>query len=267
MRRINPTTLSPFQDDAPKSIPTTFTEKELAKYRQWFRLMDADTTGTVDIGELSSILLSTGILSNQGQVKQFFGAADIDNSGGITFEEFLSVMENYAKAKKINVQKLNHVIKSGKLLSTDTLISQERRSVLMKHIVHNSTLRERQLDIAFNGAPVRGHGKKNFKKQLSIGSVIDRNEMDLEESSECLRGIGQIVSQVKHDMGIQMPPDCEEQKAQFSVLPSVASVLSPHALGLVDQKHWKHYSISNMSDAEVSECSDHFVFLLIVWIS
>ena len=248
MMRVN--TSSPFQD-APKPT-TSFTENEVRKYREWFRLIDSDTNGTVDIGELSYVLLSTGILANVQEVKQFFGAADVDNSGGITFEEFLSVMDSYVKAKKIKVQKLNDVIKLGQILSKEIMISQERRAVLMKHIVENSTMRAHQLDIALDSVSTRGPGKRNLKKQLSIGSVIERNEAELEESSACLREIGRIVSREKRNMGIHLPSNCVQQKLQLTVLPSVDSVLSSQALDLVNQKHWKHYSISDKSDAEVS---------------
>ena len=254
MRRVNSITLSPFGADVVKPLLTSFTEKEVKKYRQWFSLLDSNNTGSVDIGELSSVLLSTEILSSQQQVKQFFSAADCDNSGGITFDEFLSAIDNHVRAKKIKIQKLNDVVKSKAILSKETLLSQERRTVLMKHIVDNSLTRARQLDAAFESAPACGPGQRKLKKQLSLKSMIAKNEIELEESSECLRDIGHLVSQAWQDMRKLASPHnvhCSEL-SQYGVLPSVESVLSSAALDLVNQKHWKHYSISNKSDTEVS---------------
>lgn len=214
--------------------------------------MDADDTGTVDISELSAVLLSTGILNNQREVSTLFEVADADKSGGITFDEFLSVIDSYVKSKKIKIGKLDSVVKSGGILSKETLLSQERRGVLMKHVVDNSTLRARQLEFAFDGVPTRGRGaRRRLVKQNSIGSVIRKNEIELDESSESIRHLCAIVRQSSIELGENTDPEYMPQKSH--ILPPVENVLSPQVLALVNQKHWKHYSISEQSDMEIRE--------------
>lgn len=230
-----------------------FTSQDIEKYRKWFCLLDADNTATVDIGELGSVLLSTGILNNQKEVANFFDVCDSDHSGGITFDEFLSVISTYVKANKIKIQKLNRVVKNGMTLSKETILSQERRMVLMKHIVDKSTLRARQLDIAFDGVQARGHaGRRKVKRQLSIGSVIEKNEAELDSSSESVMNISEIVRKNSVELAPNLDTSHTTLQSKFTVLPPVEAVLSSAALALVNQKHWKHHSIALKSDAEVS---------------
>jgi hypothetical protein len=232
-----------------------FSVQEIQKYRKWFSLMDADNTATVDIGELGSVMLSTGILNNQKEVADYFDMCDLDNSGGITFDEFLNAIAFHVKASKIKIEKLNRVVRNGSILSKETVLSQERRMVLMKHIVDNSTMRARQLDIAFDGAVARGHaGRRKMKRQLSIGSVIEKNEAELDSSSESVMYISEIVRKHCADLAPNDHTNQALSRSQFAVLPPVEMVLSPAALALVNQPHWKHHSIAGQSDTEVQPC-------------
>ena len=140
-----------------KEQKRTFTDDQLMKYRKWFDAMDADKGGTVSIDELANVVLSSGIMKNKSEVKNMFNGADIDNSGEITFDEFLVAIAQNLSSRKLQLHKLDALVDSGSVLSTETVLTQQRRGVLMQHVVNNAAFRSFEIDRAWEAHELSRH--------------------------------------------------------------------------------------------------------------
>lgn len=76
--------------------------KEKRSLKEWFDKLDQDGSGDIDVEELADPLLSSGITKSVSEVKYLVGSFDHDNSGGIGFQEFLSIMKTNHIATKFN---------------------------------------------------------------------------------------------------------------------------------------------------------------------
>jgi Ca2+-binding protein (EF-Hand superfamily) len=65
--------------------------------KNWFERLDKDGSGEIDADELADPLLSTGLARTMSEVTDLVKTFDDNDSSGIDFEEFLSVMNKESK--------------------------------------------------------------------------------------------------------------------------------------------------------------------------
>ena len=113
--------------------------------RRWFSALDADGSGEVTIEELEDPLISTGILTTKDQVIACMKAWDSDDSGTVSFDEFVEAL--YAD-KHTNREKLQMLqdMSNNDLIGMETLIGFERRRTLNKLVVHTLLNRSKDID-------------------------------------------------------------------------------------------------------------------------
>jgi ribosomal protein L17 len=168
-----------------------FTEAQLMKYRKWFNAMDSDKSGSVNVEELSSVLLSSGIMKYKYEVENMFRAADADRSGEISFEEFVSGIGSTIASGKLQLHRLDALVDETNVLSAETMLSQARREILMEHIINQTTQRAAEIEklaTRLDDNPKRG---SNRRRQETI-SAISMNELKSHRTLESLVGHHQL---------------------------------------------------------------------------
>ena len=85
--------------------------KEKRSLRSWFDRLDRDHSGEIDVEELADPLLSTGLAKSMSEVKSLIRRVDEDNSNGIGFKEFLTVMKTKKDRGSDKVRGSNKKIK------------------------------------------------------------------------------------------------------------------------------------------------------------
>lgn len=158
-----------------------FNEAQLMKYRKWFDAMDSDKSGTVSIDELSSVLLSSGVMKYKYEVENMFRSADSDKSGEISFEEFVSGIGSTIASGKLQLHKLDALVDETNVLSAETMLSQARREILMEHIIHNSSQRAAEIERAsYKNEDINNRTKDRRRRQqvVCLGDVKKHKTLD-----------------------------------------------------------------------------------------
>lgn len=74
------------------SIENRFSEERLAEMREVFNIFDADSSGTLDIKELKSVMHSIGLAPEDWEIRAMISEVDSTGSGMIDWPEFLYLM-------------------------------------------------------------------------------------------------------------------------------------------------------------------------------
>lgn len=84
------------------------TEAEIHELKAAFDLVDADCSGMIEPRDLKEALVNLGFEPKNSTVYQMFADVDVDCSGNIDFEEFLTIAteERQQKDKRTDVDKL-----------------------------------------------------------------------------------------------------------------------------------------------------------------
>eukprot|EP00602_Paraphysomonas_sp_CaronLab_P003136 CAMPEP_0185038920 /NCGR_PEP_ID=MMETSP1103-20130426/35177_1 /TAXON_ID=36769 /ORGANISM="Paraphysomonas bandaiensis, Strain Caron Lab Isolate" /LENGTH=389 /DNA_ID=CAMNT_0027577583 /DNA_START=120 /DNA_END=1289 /DNA_ORIENTATION=+ len=199
-------------------VKNKFSEGQLLQYRQWFDSMDTDGSGGVGIDELTNTLLSSGIVKFKKDVERIFKEMDADNNGEVSFDEFVyAIAVNDAK-RRLQLQKLDSLVNSDKVLSTETLLSVERRNVLMQHIVDKTADR---MSYEYQGSPAGRDKIKHHKKVLRLEQTHAKERAD---TNAMVYYLEQVVKQVKDDR--QVPSRNHQRQA----IPTISSFHSAKSL-------------------------------------
>lgn len=68
------------------------TEKEIAEFKEAFRLFDKDGSGTISTKELGIVMKSLGESKSDAELEQIIAEVDVDGNGEIDFDEYLEMM-------------------------------------------------------------------------------------------------------------------------------------------------------------------------------
>ena len=61
----------------------------IKEFKEAFEMFDADQSGTIDVGELGTVLTQLGQNISQAELEEMIKEVDEDESGEIDFDEFL----------------------------------------------------------------------------------------------------------------------------------------------------------------------------------
>eukprot|EP00904_Undaria_pinnatifida_P002206 jgi/Undpi1/11987/HiC_scaffold_4.g01686.m1 len=126
-----------------------FTAAQRRELREWFDSLDRDGSGEIDCSELSHPLLSTGIARSAVEVEKLVREVDRDGSGEIGFNEFLAILQpNRKDAVKGTIAKVIALqeVKKAHGSNMEAVVAVERRSLLMKEILDEATVRDAAID-------------------------------------------------------------------------------------------------------------------------
>jgi hypothetical protein len=236
-----------------------FTEAQLLKYRKWFNAMDTDSSGSVNVDELSSVLLSSGIMKYKYEVENMFRAADCDRSGEISFEEFVSGIGSTIAAGKLQLHRLDALIDETNVLSAETMLSQARREILMEHIIHNTTQRTAEIERATSfvegdRSTVPRRGARRMQQTICLNDIKGHRNFDnlvAHHQTHRLKSM-QTISNLSRVLSAEISRNSLEPLAQNNLLASktlvpLESILDPSLWDLIDP------SLRTLSD-QVSSC-------------
>lgn len=83
-----------------RSLQESAAEKKYKDYRAAFKRYDINGDGRLDIWEIKQVFKDVGIQPSEDDIKQITQAIDNSNEDGLTFEEFVSVMEKEHGSKE-----------------------------------------------------------------------------------------------------------------------------------------------------------------------
>jgi centrin-1 len=113
--------------------------------RKYFNSLDKKGTGSIGVDELEEPLISLGLAFNRRQVLELIMSVDMDKSGEIEFDEFLSILSGSDSNSTMATFFKNMV--NGNLLETESnnipfhlLISTYRRKQMLKAMYPESGL-------------------------------------------------------------------------------------------------------------------------------
>jgi hypothetical protein len=127
-----------------------FPNKDKRQLRKWFKILDYDGSGEVNVQELQDPLLSSGIFKTREQVVRVLSNVDRNKTMGIDFEEFLLALHGNKLADTRKLKKLQDMGSNEFGFSTETLLHEERRNKLIHSIQKQSEKRSISIYDAFN---------------------------------------------------------------------------------------------------------------------
>jgi len=80
------------QTDAANSQGGKLTEEQIAEFKEAFSMLDRDGDGTINTGELGTVLRSLGQNPTEAELQDMINEVDKDGNGTIDFEEFQQMM-------------------------------------------------------------------------------------------------------------------------------------------------------------------------------
>ena len=228
-----------------------FSEAQLMKYRKWFDAMDSDKSGTVSIEELSTVLLSSGVLKYKYEVENMFRIADVDKSGEITFEEFVSGIGSTIAAGKLQLHKLDALIDETNVLSAETMLSQARREILMEHIIVNSL--QRAVEIERVSVKDDNNNRTNrrkqqiicisdLKKHKNLDSLVEQHQVTRMKAQHTISQLSRVLSAEISKSQLPSSSSSSQQLQQNRINPNdldhsllpLETILDPSLWSLID---------------------------------
>ena len=131
-----------------KETNEKYTNKEKRLLRKWFKELDYDGSGEVNVEELQDPMLSSGILKTREQVVRVLANVDKNHTMGIDFEEFIVALSANKLADQRKLRKLQEM-SADPYFDVETLITAERRKKLIKSVLKRSQDRQRELDALY----------------------------------------------------------------------------------------------------------------------
>ena len=123
-----------------------FSNKDKRLLRNWFRELDYDGSGEVNVHELQDPMLSAGILRTKDQVIRVLANIDRNNTMGIDFEEFLIALKGNQLADQSKVRMLQDFSQNAHGFEMTTLLNEERRKKLIHSVIESLDKREKKVD-------------------------------------------------------------------------------------------------------------------------
>jgi hypothetical protein len=179
----------------------------VAKYEKWFFAMDANDNGLVSVDELSHVFLSSGIMKRKIDIINMFKACDIDKSNELNFDEFILAIKTCAASGKLRLDKLDAIVDSANALTTETVLSQQRRNLLMHYVVTAAELRQYEVDQWAVSQQQQSNGKKRIslidlttvKNKKSIEVMSKTHQKHMKKAKDVVQTLCPIVRQSSKD--------------------------------------------------------------------
>jgi len=151
-----------------KNLPEAkdLTEEQISEFREAFELFDKDGDGTITTKELATVMRSLGQNPTEAELQDMINEVDIDGSGSIEFNEFLTMM-----SKKIKENESSNDIREAFRVfdrNGDGYISAEELSQVMSTLGENLT--QDEIDEMIREADLDGDGKVGYDEFATMMS-------------------------------------------------------------------------------------------------
>lgn len=221
---------------SPKSKgQSVFSSCQISKYSKWFHGLSRNKIGTVALNELAVLFISTGLSRNKKVFDELFEPFENSSSvtgevGMINFNNFLCGIEANVLSRKLSLNALDIFVGDDDSLSTDTILSQERRKLLMQHVVDRPAVRAWGIDNSSDVESTRNLRQRHRRmKSLSeLSKAYDQERADTTEIVQQLKDI--LIREKEKNVMISTPPPVKKAPP---VLEPLESLLSENLLEYV----------------------------------
>jgi Ca2+-binding EF-hand superfamily protein len=128
-----------------------------------FIRFDLDGSGTIELEELRKVMRSLG--APEGQAELVFKAADVLNTGNITFDEFCAAVGPIYGHSEMALKRAFNVFDQD---GNGTIDQQELRVMMTKLRVVPADVTPETIQQLFNLADTDGNGKITFEEFVSL---------------------------------------------------------------------------------------------------
>ena len=195
-----------------KRVTGEYNNKEKRQLRCWFKELDYDNSGEVNVNELQDALISSGILKTREQVKRVLTNADKNRSAGIDFDEFISAINSNTLADKKKMKVLQSMNNNDYGFDTSTLISALRRKKIWNSVVKQNKKRAKEFDSCFakflNPKQVRRDKEKAARELETLE----------EKHSKSVRLHGEYMDNISGVMSYMQSRYDDERKKEMEVI-------------------------------------------------
>lgn len=177
-----------------------------------------------------------------------FRYADVDYSQDICLDEFLYGIVAYSKARHIPLQKLEEIVEETNMLSKETLISQQRRGILIQYVLNNSILRDRVIDRTINANNSINDRRNKYRKMSSIGTVSKSHEILRQKCADAVQQIEFIVKQSASQINKVCRINNSDQEQSLSKIPTISQSQSQPQLKTQSHSLQLQHTLSTQSN-------------------
>lgn len=212
-----------------------YSNAEKRMLRKWFKALDNDGSGEVDVEELQDPLLSSGIFKTREQVVRVLANVDKNNTLGIDFEEFLLALGSNKLADNSKLKRLQEM-SSNPDFETDTLLTYERRNKLIKSILQRCEERQVAIDRLY-----KKYDKPKLSRREREAFEIERERLEEEQSRSIYLHLKyihalELVIQDRKEMYQQQDLEGIQEEEEEEVAETTEPKLSSRLTPLVTQK-------------------------------
>lgn len=197
-----------------KRVTGEYNNKEKRQLRCWFKELDYDQSGEVNVNELQDALISSGILKTREQVKRVLTNADKNRSAGIDFDEFMLAINSNTLADKKKMKILQSMNNNDYGFNTSTLISVLRRKKIWNSVVKQNKKRAKEFDEQFTKSLNQKQIRRDKEK---AGRVLEALE---EKHSKSIRLHDEYLDNISGVMSYMQTRYDEERRKELLELQS-----------------------------------------------
>ncbi len=142
----------------------SYTEEQLAEFKEAFSLFDKNGDGTISETELGDIMGSLGQKLSPAELKEMIHEVDTDKNGTIDFKEFLQLMERQTSSST-NFDEYKEAFgifdKNG-----DGFISADELKLVMKNV--GEGMSDHEVEQMIKEADIDGDGQINYPEFVKM---------------------------------------------------------------------------------------------------
>eukprot|EP00602_Paraphysomonas_sp_CaronLab_P007944 CAMPEP_0185035302 /NCGR_PEP_ID=MMETSP1103-20130426/26427_1 /TAXON_ID=36769 /ORGANISM="Paraphysomonas bandaiensis, Strain Caron Lab Isolate" /LENGTH=435 /DNA_ID=CAMNT_0027572315 /DNA_START=333 /DNA_END=1640 /DNA_ORIENTATION=- len=186
----------------------------------------------VVLDDIANSFVSAGLVKFKKEVRYMFEDVISPDSEEIEFDDFLNIVSANILSNQIPQQKLEDLVDSESDLSADTLLSQERRKLLMEHVVNRAAVRAWGVDsslVSFTTPP------RKLRNRKPVDELAIKYEQQRVEASDVVWELHDILKKTREQQieqaALPTPKVCQKKK---TVLLPLEELLSPQLLADLD---------------------------------
>eukprot|EP00669_Euglena_mutabilis_P010349 TRINITY_DN5101_c0_g1_i1.p1 TRINITY_DN5101_c0_g1~~TRINITY_DN5101_c0_g1_i1.p1 ORF type:complete len:162 (-),score=93.98 TRINITY_DN5101_c0_g1_i1:269-754(-) len=140
------------------------TEEQRLEIKEAFDLFDTDGSGTIDAKELKVAMRALGFEPKKEEIKKMIGEVDRDNTGTITFPDFMELMT----VKMSEKDSREEILKAFRLFDDDSTGKISFRNLKRVARELGETITDEELQEMIDEADRDGDGEVNEEEFLRI---------------------------------------------------------------------------------------------------
>jgi calmodulin len=142
----------------------TWTDEQIAEFKEAFSLFDKDGNGRITSSELGTVMRSLGQNPTEAELQDMINEVDADGNGTIDFDEFLHMMG----------KKMNNVDSDEELREAFRVFDKDGNGYIsaaeLRHVMTNlgEKLTDEEVDEMIKEADLDGDGMVNYEEFVTM---------------------------------------------------------------------------------------------------